>query len=98
MEINRFQELIAGIYLEKDRRRGTWGTFGWLVEEIGELSRAMRNGDRGSLHEEFADVLAWLTSLATLCGIDLDEATAKYAGGCPKCREIPCSCQEGRTG
>jgi NTP pyrophosphatase (non-canonical NTP hydrolase) len=94
MEIARFQELIAGIYLEKDGRRGAWGTFGWLVEELGELSRAMRDGDHGSLHEEFADVFAWLASLANLLRVDLDEAAMKYADGCPKCRETPCSCRE----
>ncbi|MEW6555422.1 MAG: MazG nucleotide pyrophosphohydrolase domain-containing protein [Actinomycetota bacterium] len=94
MEIARFQELIAGIYLEKDSRRGAWGTFGWLVEEMGELSRAMRDGDRGSLREEFADVFAWLVSLANLHRVDLGEAVMKYSGGCPKCRETPCSCRE----
>jgi len=94
VEISSFQELIAGVYLEKDGRRGTWGTFGWLVEEMGELSRAMRDGDRDSLREEFADVLAWLSSLANLCHIDLGEAVEKYTSGCPKCRETPCSCPE----
>ncbi len=94
VEIREFQELIARIYLKKDERRGLWGTFGWLVEETGELSRAMRSGDRESLRDEFADVLAWLASLANLYDIDLEGATAKYSGGCPKCNEIPCSCVE----
>jgi NTP pyrophosphatase (non-canonical NTP hydrolase) len=98
MEIDDFQRLIADIYLSKDRRRGLWGTFGWLVEEAGELSRAMRSGDRDSLHEEFADVLAWLASLANLYGIDLDEAVSRYAGGCPKCGGLPCSCPEESPG
>ncbi len=95
MEIREFQRLVAATYLEKDGRRGAWGTFGWLVEETGELSRAMRSGDRDSLREEFADVLAWLASLANLYGIDLDETVSKYAGGCPKCGGLPCSCVEG---
>jgi len=94
VEIKEFQELIADTYLKKDERRGLWGTFGWLVEETGELSRAMRSGNRESLREEFADVLAWLVSLANLYGIDLDGAATKYAGGCPKCNELPCSCAE----
>jgi NTP pyrophosphatase (non-canonical NTP hydrolase) len=94
VDIKDFQELIARTYLKKDETRGPWGTFGWLVEETGELSRAMRSGDRESLHEEFADVMAWLTSLANLYGIDLDRAVAKYAGGCPKCNDLPCSCVE----
>jgi NTP pyrophosphatase (non-canonical NTP hydrolase) len=92
LEISGFQELIAQTYLEKDRRRGVWETFGWLVEETGELSRAMRDGEGDSLREEFADVLAWLASLANLYQIDLEEAASKYAGGCPKCDGVPCSC------
>jgi NTP pyrophosphatase (non-canonical NTP hydrolase) len=94
MEIEGFQELMARIYLERDRRRGTWGTFGWLVEEMGELSRAVRAEDRESMREEFADALAWLASLANLCGIGLGDAVSKYAQGCPKCGMIPCSCPE----
>ncbi len=94
MEIREFQKLIAGIYLDKDGRRGTWGAFGWLVEEIGELSRAMRDGNRDSLREEFADVLAWLASLANLYDIDLGAAVAKYSAGCPRCGGTPCSCAE----
>ncbi len=94
MEIEDFQGLIARTYLEKDGRRGAWGTFGWLVEETGELSRAMRSGDRDSLREEFADVLAWLASLANLCGVELGDAAVKYTGGCPKCGSIPCACAE----
>jgi len=94
LDLGSFQELIARTYLEKDELRGRWGTFGWLVEETGELSRAMRSGDRESLSEEFADVMAWLASLANLYGIDLDRAVSKYAEGCPKCNELPCACVE----
>jgi NTP pyrophosphatase (non-canonical NTP hydrolase) len=94
MEIGEFQRLIARTYLEKDTLRGEWGTYAWLVEEVGELSRALRRGDEHSLHEEFADVFAWLASLANLRGIELEEAAQKYRAGCPKCGNIPCSCPE----
>ena len=57
-------------------------------------TRAMRKGDRANLEEELADVFAWLASLATLEGIDMETACAKYALGCPKCQEIPCRCPE----
>jgi NTP pyrophosphatase (non-canonical NTP hydrolase) len=96
MEIGDFQGLIAKTYLEKDASRGLWGTYAWLVEEVGELSRALRKGDRDSLLEEFADVFAWLASLANLCDVELDDAIRKYAGGCPKCAGLPCSCSESR--
>lgn len=94
MKIEEFQGLIAGTYLEKDGRRGIWGTYAWLVEEVGELSRAIRKGEHEAMLEEFADVFAWLASLASLCGIDLSQASGKYAAGCPKCGTQPCSCPE----
>ncbi|MHB8779760.1 MAG: MazG nucleotide pyrophosphohydrolase domain-containing protein [Candidatus Geothermincolia bacterium] len=95
MQIAEFQELIESIYLDKDSRRGVAGTFQWLTEEIGELARAIRKGGRDELSGEFADVLAWTASLASLVGIDLEEALAKYRSGCPKCGSIPCACREG---
>ena len=87
-----FQQLIAQIYLEKDRARGLPATFAWFVEEVGELARAMREGKAAGMEEEFADVLAWLSTMASICGIDLARAAAKYADGCPKCGGTPCRC------
>ncbi len=92
MEIKEFQKLIKDIYFEKDRRRGTEGTFMWLCEEVGELSRAIKKKDVNNLNEEFADVLAWTFSLANLLDIDLEKAVRKYENGCPKCGKIPCEC------
>ena len=97
MQIREFQKLIEAIYLEKDSRRGPEGTFRWFVEEVGELARAARKGDKVDLEGEFADTLAWLTTLASLHGIDLEAAAKlKYARGCPKCKETPCKCSEGK--
>ena len=98
MTIREFQELIRDIYFDKDSRRGTDGTYRWLVEEVGELARAIRKGDRANLEEEFADVFAWLASLASIQGIDMELAVAKYAEGCPKCGAIPCRCAEPAAG
>jgi NTP pyrophosphatase (non-canonical NTP hydrolase) len=88
-----FQHLIEQIYLERDAARGVPGTLLWFVEEVGELVRAIRRGERQNLEEEFADVHAWLCTLASLHGLDL-EATSrrKYAAGCPRCHATPCSC------
>ena len=93
MQIQEFQRLIESIYYEKDAKRGIDGTFRWFVEEVGELSRALRDDDPASLREEFADCLAWLSTLASLNGIDLtDAAGEKYAAGCPRCKATPCTC------
>ena len=93
MTIEQFQKLIADIYFEKDNGRGLDATFLWFIEEVGELSRALKRGSVEEQQEEFADVLAWLTTMANIQGIDLTEAVkAKYETGCPKCGTSPCSC------
>lgn len=86
MEIRAFQRLIEDLYVAKDRERGLEGTYMWFQEEVGELTRALRRGfDRDELAGEFADVFAWLVSLASLAGVDLEDAArAKYfADGVP---------------
>ncbi|MBL8863898.1 MAG: nucleotide pyrophosphohydrolase [Planctomycetes bacterium] len=93
MQIAEFQRLIEAIYGERDRARGLSGTHMWFGEEVGELTRALRRNRREELEGEFADVLAWLTTLASMSGIDLEQAARrKYAAGCPRCRATPCAC------
>lgn len=65
----------------------------WFAEEVGELSRALRRRGRRHLAGEFADVLAWLVTLASMAGIDMDTASRKYALGCPRCAATPCACR-----
>ncbi len=87
------QEHIRQMYGAKDEARGTEGTFMWFMEEVGELSAALRMGDRSALSLEFADVLAWLATLANVAGVDLNEAVQmKYGPHCPGCRRHPCQC------
>ena len=92
MEISELQETLRRTYYQRDSKRGRDATFRWMAEEVGELARALRHGEPDELAHEFSDVLAWLTSLATLAGIDLEEAAARYAAGCPKCGASPCAC------
>jgi NTP pyrophosphatase (non-canonical NTP hydrolase) len=97
MKISEFQKAIEDIYFKKDLERGLLGTFAWFVEEVGELSRELRSqGDKKKLQDEFADVFAWLSTLASVSGINLEEAAEKYAQGCPKCHKTPCACDENR--
>ena len=87
------QARIRSIFGEKDGRRGVEGTFMWFLEEVGELSAALRGGTHEERVLEFADVLAWLATLANCVGVDLDAAmTAKYGRGCPGCGHEPCTC------
>ncbi|MEO0229263.1 MAG: MazG nucleotide pyrophosphohydrolase domain-containing protein [candidate division WOR-3 bacterium] len=94
MEIKDFQELIREIYFGKDSSRGRAETFRWFVEEVGELAKAVRHNNKQELLEEFADVCAWLFSLASLYDIDMEEALRKYLKGCPRCGNTPCTCGE----
>jgi NTP pyrophosphatase (non-canonical NTP hydrolase) len=65
------------------------------MEEVGELSGALRGGSKAELAAEFADVLAWLATLANIADVDLDAAIqAKYGGGCPGCGQTPCVCDQ----
>jgi NTP pyrophosphatase (non-canonical NTP hydrolase) len=87
-----FQRRIEEVYGARDRERGLAATFLWLVEEVGELSRALRRGEPAGLREEFGDVLAWLTTCASLAGVSMEEAASAYASGCKTCGETPCAC------
>ena len=90
-----FQELIRTMYLEKDVARGIDGTFMWLIEEVGELAAALRDGSHEEKLGEFADVLAWLTTIANVAGVDLNEAVQqKYGAGCPGCGQYICRCSD----
>ncbi len=95
LSIADLQRHIHKMYYEKDIARGVDGTFMWLMEEIGELASALRGDDRQNLAEEFADVIAWLTTIANVADIDLNAALlAKYGRGCPGCSRLVCQCPD----
>lgn len=86
------QDVIERTYGERDRGRGVSSTVAWLTEEIGELAQAVRKGTHEQRLHEFGDVIAWVASLANQQGVDLNEAIARYAKGCPGCASMPCHC------
>ena len=93
MHIREFQELMRNLYFQRDSERGVKGTYNWLADEIEELGDALKGNDKEATEKEFADVIAWLASLANITGIDLERATInKYNGKCPKCQQSPCKC------
>jgi NTP pyrophosphatase (non-canonical NTP hydrolase) len=92
MQLTELQDAIRRTYLDRDAARGVDGTFRWLVEEVGELARTLRFEDRAARIHELGDVLAWLVSVANLAGVDVEEAAARYATGCPRCGAMPCGC------
>ena len=95
ISLRDFQQLIRVMYLEKDVARGIDGTFMWLIEEVGELAAALREGTIEQQSAEFADVLAWLTTIANVAGVDLSQAVIrKYGSGCPGCGLLVCTCDD----
>lgn len=92
MQVREFQKLIEAQYLERDSRRGLWKSFAWFTEEVGELARALLREDHASQEKEFADCFAWLATLASISGVDLETAIRKYDNGCPRCHRTPCTC------
>ena len=78
MEIRAFQQLINAKYGKRDRQRGTPATYMWFIEEVGELATALHGTDQANKEEEFADVFAWLCTLANINDVDLEKACEKY--------------------
>ena len=78
MRIGEFQKLISEKYGKRDRERGTPATFMWFIEEVGELATALASNDEKNKEEEFADLLAWLCTLANINDVDLEKACRKY--------------------
>ncbi|MBX3322583.1 MAG: hypothetical protein KF757_06295 [Phycisphaeraceae bacterium] len=88
MTLAQLQQLIADRYSATDAARGTPGTFMHFAEEFGELATALyacnvpgkppTAAERANLEEEFADVLAWLATLANINRVDLTAAMGKY--------------------
>ena len=93
MEIREFQEMMKCLYFHRDSERGIERTYDWLADELRELKEALQEKNKEAIEKEFADVIAWLASLANIAGIDLEKAaTEKYNGKCPKCQCSPCQC------
>jgi NTP pyrophosphatase (non-canonical NTP hydrolase) len=85
--------MMRRLYFHRDSERGVKGTYDWLVDEVEELRQALEEGDRIAIGKEFADVIAWLASLANITGIELEKAALeKYNDSCPKCHHSPCKC------
>jgi NTP pyrophosphatase (non-canonical NTP hydrolase) len=81
MQIREFQRLIARKYKKRDKERGVPRTFLWFIEEVGELATALASRDQANTEEEFADVFAWLCTLANITDVNLEKACSKYTSG-----------------
>ena len=93
MHIREFQKMMKQIFFHRDFDRGIKGNYEWLVEEVQELGEALQGNDKEATEKEFADVIAWLASLANIMDVDLEKAALnKYPHKCSKCNGLPCKC------
>jgi NTP pyrophosphatase (non-canonical NTP hydrolase) len=92
MELATLQDLMSRTYGRRNEEHGVSATLACLLEELGELARAVRKGDRQAQLHEIGDAMAWLVSLTNQLHLSLDEAAARYQGGCPSCSQLPCAC------
>ncbi len=85
LTVRGFQNFISDRYFETDSARGSAKTFLWFIEEVGELATALNGKDAVNQAEEFADVFAWLCTLANIHEVDMEEALRKkyFEGGGP---------------
>jgi NTP pyrophosphatase (non-canonical NTP hydrolase) len=94
LHIRKFQEMMRSLYFHRDSDRGVKGTYKWLLDEVEELGDALNGASKEELEKEFADVIAWLASLANITSVDLERAAiTKYDYKCPKCKRLPCKCK-----
>ena len=93
VHVHEFQDMMRRIYFHRDSERGAIRTFDWLVEEVEELEEALKKKSAKAMEDEFADVLAWLASLANVVNVDLEKAALRT----PvivfrKCGQTSCRC------
>ena len=98
MRVSDFQKLMKELYFHQDSKRGVNKNFIWLVEEVGELASALKEGselDLKKISEEMADIIAWICSLANILEIDIENSLMeKYPNKCKKCNSNPCRCSK----
>lgn len=56
---------------------------------------AKHDAVKSNLADEFADVFAWLATIANVADVDLSAALfRKYGAGCPGCGNFTCDCPD----
>lgn len=66
-----------------------------LKEPEDEESKQKLADVEANLKTEFADVIAWLVTIANIVDVDISDALAdKYGKGCPGCGNLVCDCPD----
>lgn len=94
---------IAGTFMWLTEEIGELSTALRETEHLGQQRQSADDSDLKSKHEaakhnlsqEFADVFAWLATIANVADVDLSAALfEKYGAGCPGCSQFSCDCPD----
>ncbi len=75
MELKEIMKKIKDFYGEIDKKSGSLFLLSVLMEEVGELSKSMRNGI--NIDEEISDVLFMVLSISNYFDIDVEDILIK---------------------
>ena len=88
-----WQLMFHNIYGRVNRIAGREKCWLHVNEELGEISRAFRLGQKKPLRDEIADVFAWLVAFCNHMKIDIEEAVLnEYPTKCNVCDRDKCCC------
>ncbi len=95
--IYKWQQMFNKIYGRSNTSQSVEQLGFHLMEEIGEVAKAMRLGNVPKLQDELADVFAWSAAIITRCQTITNETYrfdevvwARYPYACPHCESNPC--------
>lgn len=94
---------VSGTYMWLAEELGELASDLRKVEQLRQADTAEMKTDvarklakvESNLKTEFADVIAWLVTIANIVDVDLSDAlAAKYGNGCPGCSNLVCDCPD----
>lgn len=87
------QNLHRRLYASQNARIFPIQSASHIAEEIGEVSKEFRHGNRQEMEDEIADVASWIFAVANRLNIDIAEAVwVLYPYECEKCHKAVCDC------
>lgn len=72
MEINVFQSLMKEKLADLDKKMGPLFLFSVLIEEVGELSKAIRDNDEIEVRNELVDLIFVAFCLANVFDLEIE--------------------------
>ena len=74
MDLSELQKIVDSWIMKSGGYWSELEILGRLIEELGEVSRALRKGSRREIEEELGDLFFTLIALSNKLGIDLERS------------------------